>query len=74
MWVEAAQVAAKTKPTDLAAQYPRLAARRGKTRARMALAHTMLVSVSTVWTRKPPDQDLGAAYVDALEQQRVERR
>jgi transposase len=72
--VEAAHVAAKTKPPYLAAQYQRLAARRGKKRARIALGHTMLVSVYTLLTRKQPYQDLGAAYFDSLEQQRVERR
>jgi transposase len=72
--VEAAHVAAKTKQTYLAAQYQRIAARRGKKRALMALGHTILVIVSTLLTRKQPYQDLGAAYFDSLEQQRVERR
>ena len=74
MLVEAAHVADKTKQTDVAAQYQRMAARLGKTRALVALGHTMLVIVYTLLTRKQPYQDLGAAYFDALEQQRVERR
>jgi transposase len=41
--VEAAHVAAKTQQTYLAAQYKRIAARRGKKRALMALGHTILV-------------------------------
>jgi transposase len=72
--VEAAHVAAKTKQTYLAAQYQRIAARRGKKRALIALGHTILVIVYTLLTRKQPYQDLGAAYFDSLEQQRVERR
>jgi transposase len=72
--VEAAHVAAKTKQTYLAAQYQRIAARRGKKRALIALGHTILVIVYTLLTRKQPYQDLGAAYFDALEPQRVERR
>jgi transposase len=72
--VEAAHVAAKTKQTYLAAQYKRIAARRGKKRALIALGHTILVIVYTLLTRKQPYQDLGAAYFDSLEQQRVERR
>src|SRR5687768_1130275 len=72
--VEAAHVAAKTKQTYLAAQYQRIAARRGKKRALIALGHTMLVIVYTLLTRKQPYQDLGAAYFDSLTQQRVERR
>jgi transposase len=72
--VEAAHVAAKTKQTYLAAQYKRIAARRGKKRALIALGHTILVIVYTLLTRKQSYQDLGAAYFDSLEQQRVERR
>jgi transposase len=72
--VEAAPVAAKTKQTSLAAQYQRMAARRGKKRALIALGHTILVIVYTLWTRKQPYQDLGAADFDSLAQPRVERR
>jgi transposase len=72
--VEVAHVAAKTKQTYLAAQYQRIAARRGKKRALIALGHTILVIVYTLLTRKQPYQDLGAAYFDSLAQQRVERR
>jgi transposase len=72
--VESAHVAAKTKQTALAAQYKRLAARRGKKRALIALGHTLLIIVYHVLTRKQPYQDLGAAYFDAREKQRVEHR
>jgi transposase len=72
--VEVAHVAAKTKQTYLAAQYQRIAARRGKKRALIALGHTILVIVYTLLTRKQPYQDLGAAYFDSLAQQRVKRR
>jgi len=72
--VEAAHVAAKTQQTYLAAQDQRIAARRGKKRALIALGHTILVLVYRLLTRTQPSQDLGAAYFDALEQQRVERR
>jgi transposase len=72
--VEVAHVAAKTKQTYLAAQNQRIAARRGKKRALIALGHTILVVVYTLVTRKQPYQDLGAAYFDALAQQRVEPR
>ena len=74
MLVEAAHGAAKTQQTYLAAQYQRIAARRGKKRALMARGHTILVIVYMLLTRKQPYQDLGAAYFDSLEQQRVERR
>jgi transposase len=64
--VEAAHVAAKTQQTYLAAQYRRIAARRGKKRALMALGHTILIMVYDVLTRKQPDQDLGRAYFQRL--------
>jgi transposase len=72
--VEIAHVASKTKNTYLAAQYKRIAARRGKKRALIAVGHTILTIVYTMLTRKQPYQDLGAAYFDQRERQRVERR
>jgi len=72
--VDIAQVASKTKPTYRAAQYQRLAARRGKKRALMAVGHTVLVIAYTLLTRRQPYQDLGALYFDQRAQHRVERR
>lgn len=72
--VEIAHVASKTKNTYLAAQYKRIAARRGKKRALIAVGHTILTIVYMMLTRKQPYQDLGAAYFDQREQERVERR
>jgi transposase len=72
--VEIAHVASKTKNTYLAAQYKRIAARRGKKRALIAVGHTVLIIVYTLLTRQQPYQDLGAAYFDQREQHRVERR
>jgi hypothetical protein len=72
--VEIAHGAAKTKNTYLAAQYKRIAARRGKKRALIAVGHTVLTIVYTMLTRQQPYQDLGAAYFDQQDQQRVERR
>ena len=72
--VEIAQVASKTKNTYLATQYRRIAARRGKKRALIALGHTILTIVYTMLTRQQPYQALGAAYFDQREQHRVERR
>jgi transposase len=71
---EAAHVAAKTRQTYLAAQYQRIAARRGKKRALIALGHTILIVVYHLLTRKQPYQDLGAAYFDTRDQRRVEHR
>ena len=52
----------------------RIAARRGKKRAFIALGLTILVIVYMLLTRKQRYQDLGASYFDSLAQQRVERR
>jgi transposase len=72
--VEVAHVASKMKQTYLAAQYRRIAARRGKKRALIAVGHTILRLVYTLLTRKQAYQDLGATYFDTLDQHRVERR
>jgi transposase len=72
--VEAAHVAAKTKQTYLAAPYRRMAARRGKQRALLALGQTSLLIVDHLLTRKQPYQDFGAADVDTRDQRRMEHR
>jgi transposase len=72
--IEIAHVASKTKDTYLAAQYRRIAARRGKKRALVALGHTILVMIYHILTRREPYHELGVAYFDELERQRVEQR
>jgi len=72
--VEAAQAAGRTKGTYLGAQYRRLAARRGKKRAVVAVAHSILVSAYYVLTRATEYQDLGGQFFDERERERVERR
>ena len=65
--LEAVRAAALTKGTYLAAQYHRLAARRGTRRAIMALAHTILRTTNNLLSR---DQDLGGDYFDEWDSQR----
>ena len=72
--IEIAHVASKTKDTYLAAQYRRIAARRGKKRALVAVGHSILVIVYHILTRRQPYQDLGATYFDERNRQRVEQR
>ena len=72
--VEVAHGASRTRQTSLAAQYRRIAARRGKKRALIAVGHTILSLVYTLLTRRQAYQDLGATYFDTLDQHRVERR
>ena len=59
-----AQAAAHTKETYLSTLYGRLAARRGKPRAIMAVAHSIMVSVFHMLTRHEPYHELGAHYFD----------
>jgi len=56
--------AVRTKDTYLAAFYHRLAARRGKKRAIMAVAHSIVVSAFYMLTRNEPYRELGATYFD----------
>jgi transposase len=69
--VEAAQAAGRTRQTYLAAQYHRLAARRGAKRAAVAVAHTILVIVSPLLTRHEAYQELGMTYFDERDRQQV---
>lgn len=61
---QAAQAAARTRGTYLSAQFHRLSGRRGKKRAIMAVAHSILVIAYHLIERKEPYHDLGADYFD----------
>ncbi len=69
-----AHVASTTKDTSLVARYWRIAARRGKQRALVARGHTIPVIVYHILTRRQPYHELGVAYFDQLDHQRVEQR
>jgi transposase len=72
--VQAAHAAARPKGTYLAAQYRRLAARRGRAKAAVAVAHSILIIVYHVLTEGTVYGDLGANYFDERDRQAVERR
>jgi len=72
--VEIAHVAAKTKDTYLAAQYRRIAARRGKKRALIAVGHSVLVMIYHILTKRVPYHELGAQYFDERERDHVQQR
>jgi transposase len=72
--VQAAHAAARTKGTYLAAQYRRLAARRGKAKAAVAVAHSILVIVYHLLTEGTVYHDLGSNYFDERDRGAVERR
>jgi hypothetical protein len=61
---QAAWAASRTKGTFLKARYHRLAARRGKKRAIVAIARSMLESAWYMLARHQPYQELGADYYD----------
>lgn len=62
--VQAANAAARQKNTYLAAQYHRLAGRRGRQRALIAVAHSILVIAYHMLERHEPYPELGANYFD----------
>jgi transposase len=71
--IEAAHGAARTKESYLAAQYRRIAARRGSKKALMAVAHSILVIAWHLLTEEREYEDLGRNYFDERAQQAVVR-
>ena len=61
---EVAWATTRTKETYLAALYRRLAGRRGKKRAIVAVAHSILTSAYFMLFRHQPYHDLGYNYFD----------
>jgi transposase len=61
---EAAWAAARTTSTALRAAYDRIARRRGRKRALLALAHRLLVVVDHVLNTGCTDTEFGAHYLD----------
>jgi transposase len=62
--VQAAWVASHTKDTYLAAQYQRLVRRMGKKKALVAVAHSILMIIYHVLSKKQSYQELGGDYFD----------
>lgn len=62
--VQAAWAAQRTKGTYLSTVYRRLAGRRGKKRAIVAVAHSILVSIYYMLLRHQPYHELGGDYFD----------
>lgn len=60
----AANAASHTKNTYLSAQYHRLASRRGKKKAIVALEHSILIIAYHIIQRKEPYHELGGDYFD----------
>lgn len=72
--VEAAHAVAHTKEGRLSAFYHRMAARRGKKKALIAVGHAILRIIYRLLERKEAYQDLGSNYYDERNQQAVIRR
>ena len=70
---EASWAAARTKNTYLAAQYRRLAPRRGKKRAIVAVAHTILVAAYYMLRSSVSFHELGPDYFDRLHPESLTR-
>ena len=72
--VEAAHAAARTKNTYLGALYRRLAARRGKKKATVAVAHALLVIADYLLKDGTVYRDLGPTHFDERDRDAVQRR
>jgi transposase len=71
---EAAHAASHTKNTYLASQYQHLAARRGKKKAIVAVAHSILRIVWHLLEHDCEYVDLGSRYLEDRDRQQIERR
>jgi transposase len=71
--VQAAWAASHKKNSYLASQYRRLAGRRGKKRALVAVGHSLLVIFYHMLKRGTTYADLGGDFFDRLEPQRLAR-
>ena len=72
--IEAAQAAGRTRGTYLSAQYHRLAARRGKKKAIVAVAHSILIICYHLLKDGGSFTDLGPDFFDRRNRDALERR
>jgi transposase len=70
---EVAWASIRTKASYFSAQYHRLARRRGKEKAAMAVAHSLIVVIYHVLRTGQPYKELGVDYFNRLDSARVER-
>jgi hypothetical protein len=71
---QAAWAAGRTKGTYLSTQFKRLAARRGKKRAIIAVCHSIIVIAYHILSKHEPYRDLGAEYFDEYKKERTIKR
>jgi transposase len=70
---QAAWAASQSKNTYLSSQFRRLAARKGKKRAIVAVGHTILIIVFHMLKNHQPYRDLGADYFDRRNAEQLKR-
>lgn len=68
--IQCAQSAGHTKNTFFSAQLQRIAVRRGKKRATLAVAHSMLIAIYHILKFNEEFRDLGSAYYDTYNRER----
>jgi transposase len=74
MLVEAAGSVGRSKDNYLSAQHARLMTRRGRSRAQVAVAHSILVSAYYMLSRDEPYRDLGADWLRRRDDEKHARR
>ena len=67
---QCAKSAKTVKSSYLFAQYQRISARRGKNRATLAVAHSMLIAIYHILENKTAFHDLGSDYYDSFNRDR----
>ena len=67
---QCAKSARSVKGSYFSAQYQRIAARRGKNRATLAVAHSMLIAIYHMLRNNVPFRDLGSDYYDSFNRDR----
>jgi transposase len=72
--VEAAHAASHCKDSYLSAHYHRITLRRGKKRAAVALAHTLLIIVYHLLAQEEEYRELGGTYFNEFDQEKKERQ
>ena len=71
--VHAAWAASHTKKTYLAAQFRRLAAKRGKQRAIVAIAHSIVIAAFHILQRNEPYREAGGDYFERVNPAALQR-
>jgi hypothetical protein len=71
--VQAAWAASHVRDSYLSVQFRRLAARRGRNRALVAVAHKLLIIAYYVLQRRQVYRDLGADFFDSLNAEGLKR-